>query len=275
MACLLFSGGLIAAEKAESAAEPLPWQMHKVRVIDAGRIETLHVAPGDYVEVGQLLVTLDNFRQKHQLEVAKVRAQDVSKIKEITAEVSLRESVLEDIRQKSRRRLATELDIKQAEAQFEGAQAKLLSAESARELAELDLEMAKHNYANRFLQSPAAGVVMTVEKEAGESVAAGLLLVTIAENENWKTQVTLTPEIAASLREGNMVPITLADGRRNIAKVARIIPGADGTLLAEMLIPNPNPNSAARPQEPEFHFSELNSPYAYQVPEASFTGDDN
>ncbi len=247
--------------KGKPAPPPVPLMepvaLEKIRAVDGGRIEAIHVSAGETVEADTTVVTLDHFRQKHLLEVAKVRAEDCSKLRETAADVANRKSILDELRQRARRRLASEEQVRQAEAQVEIAEAKRDAALSAQRLTELDLDMAKLNYENRFLRNLKAGVVLNVEKELGESVAGGMVILTLADTSGWKTRVPIPSDLAGVLRMGMLIPYTAGDGTQGMAWVSQILP--DG--LVELVIANNNPQSAAAPAVPEFRFSELRDSY--------------
>ncbi len=248
-----------APAEAPAASAP-PFQasrIEKIRAVDSGIIEMIHAAPGDYVEADTLLVTLDSYRQKHILEVAKLRTADQSRIRECLADIDIRESTLETIRQRLRRRAATDQDLRQGEAQLDSAKAKLEAAQTNAKLAELDLKLAEINYENRFLKTPIAGIVATVEKEKGETVAAGAEMVTVADSAELKVCLPVSAAWAAKLAPGMVVPVRMADGMRELVRVARLLPGTGGNSIVELLVKNPEPTKIQDPGKIDFLFSEI------------------
>lgn len=234
-------GLLVAAGQVPDAliARAAPHQVEHVASAEAGLIVSLRVQAGAEVRKGQIVAVLDNDRQKHLLDVAKIKAEDLSAIKTAEAEVSFRQAALDEMRYKERRRLAMDYQVRQAEAQLKIAQARLETAHKNKKLAELDLANARQNLERRTLRSPLNGVVVKVAKTSGEMVSAGTAVATVADPSRLRLDLSLSEKAAAALKVGQIVPLQTADGRSLLGEIASILPGQDGARVVQVVAENP------------------------------------
>jgi multidrug efflux pump subunit AcrA (membrane-fusion protein) len=251
--------------KTEKSAGSAPSEfviVEEVIAIDPGRMDEVRVKPGDIVKKGDKLGNLDYRRQWYALEVAKVRANDKSKIKELEAEVSLNTSILNQHREGLRRRQFSNHHVAQSEARLGGSQAKLDSAKANQQLQEIALAEAQRAYDDRFFFSPINGVVLTVEKKKNENVAASNVVFTIGDNSSWVLRREVSPETAASLFVGRSLPFFSAGSDvARIGRVTNIVPQDNGQHVVEMTVPNSTPiTETAPPQFEEPKFLPQNTP---------------
>jgi len=255
-ACLALSTGTSLANDDNQGTEHKvdTWETIRIRTLENGNIESIHIQKGNHVSQGSPLVTLDHFNQKHQLETAIIRANDTSRLDSARTNFELREAILEDTRAKARRRNASELDVLQAQAQADNARSNVEAAEAADELAKLSVKAAEHNYRQRFISSPTAGVVKEVHVEPGQSVRSGEVLITLAESTSWRTVTAVPAEFASHVKTGMQIPATLADGTKQRAEIVKLIPGKNGQMMAEMQVRNDDSRKLPDTENVQFQF---------------------
>jgi len=79
-----------------------------------------------------------------------------------------------------------------------------------------------------LLRAPADGVVSRKMAKTGETVAAGMPILTIAQQGQWWVEVFVDESVAGGIQRGDTVQVEFPSlGKRVNAKVARILPAAD------------------------------------------------
>jgi HlyD family secretion protein len=79
-----------------------------------------------------------------------------------------------------------------------------------------------------LLRAPADGVVSRKMAETGETVAAGMPILTIAQQGQWWVEVFVDESVAGGIQRGDTVQVEFPSlGKRVDAKVTRILPAAD------------------------------------------------
>jgi biotin carboxyl carrier protein len=254
------------APKAEEPSAPsVDYHLvEQVVSVDQGRMHEILVRPGQQVKKGDQLGSLDYRRQWFHLERAKVQARDQSKIRELEAEVSLNSSVLDEQRERLRRRQVNEHTVKQSEARLQASRAKLDAARTAQALQSLALQEAQMAYDDRFFFSPIDGVVISIHKEKHENVAAGQLVFVIGDHSSWVVRSTVSAEVAASLFVGKTQQLLRQDSTiPRFGLIRGIIPQDDGRFLVETTVPNSTPATQTNPpqfEEPKFSPEPQDSP---------------
>jgi multidrug efflux pump subunit AcrA (membrane-fusion protein) len=251
--------GKAPPEKGEKQEEPpgaTYLVIEEVIAVDPGRMHEIKVKPGDVVKQGQLLGSLDYRRQWYALEVAKVRAYDRSKVREMQAEVSMNSAILSDHRERLRRRQVSEHAVAQSEARLSASNAKLESARAAQRLSELALEETQRAYDDRFFFAPINGVVISVAKNKHENVGAGNVVFTIGDNSSWVLKREVSPETAAQLFIGRTMPMFHAGSDvARLGRITNIFRQENGQHMVEMSVPNQQPTTQTAPpqfEEPKF-----------------------
>lgn len=238
--------------------------VEEVIAVDPGRVREIKVRPGDIVKQGTLLGSLDYHKQWFSLETAKIRAGDRSKIKEMEAEVSLKSSVLDDHRERFRRRQVNEHAVTQSEASLKVSMAKLEAAKADQALKELAMEEAQRAYDDRFFFAPINGVVLSVEHKKNDNIGAGTVVFRIGDNSSWVLRQAVSPETAASLFVGRTIPLfTAGSDIARLGRITNIIRQDDGQHIVEFTVPNSMASSQTAPpqfEEPEIPAAETPAP---------------
>jgi RND family efflux transporter MFP subunit len=180
-----------------------------------GRMEKRLVDVGDHVREGQILATLDEKDLRYELESAQA---------ELRAAHSNREQTVTDERRYLK--LLSEHVVSQSEYDL-----KHLSADEARGRLEradraVKLAVSKLDYAK--LASSADGVVTKVSAEAGQVVAEGQSVVTLARNGALEALVDIPERRIQAIKEANAeVSLWSSQDVRYQAKLREISPAAD------------------------------------------------
>jgi membrane fusion protein, multidrug efflux system len=182
----------------------------------AGKIARRLVEVGDRVEPGQALAELEP--QDLSLQVDASRAQrDAAR-----SELELAQS--EFARQQSLR----ERGLASGSA-FDTAQARLQAAQARAEAAGAQLEVSRNQAGYAVLRAPAAGVIAQRLAEAGQVVAAGQAVFTLAEEGDLEVAIALPEHAIATVAAGQHVRVQLwsQPDRLLPGRVREIAPAAD------------------------------------------------
>ena len=180
-----------------------------------GRMEKRLVDVGDHVREGQILATLDEKDLRYELESAQaeLRAAHSNKEQTVTDERRYLKLLSEHVVSQS------EYDLKHLSA--DEARSRLEKADRAVKLAASKLDYAK-------LASSADGVVTKVSAEAGQVVAEGQSVVTLARNGALEALVDIPERRIQAIKEANAeVSLWSSQDVRYQAKLREISPAAD------------------------------------------------
>ncbi|HOX26220.1 MAG TPA: efflux RND transporter periplasmic adaptor subunit [Candidatus Krumholzibacteria bacterium] len=181
----------------------------------AGRVRTVAVEEGDWVEAGQVLAELENDRQRVDLRRAELN--------------------LEDQRRKLSRteKMLTGELISQEE--FDAIQVAHDQAEAERDLARIALE-------ETFVKAPFAGQITVRNVVAGQQVQAGQEAYTVADFTPMRVRVHLPEPVVVKIRVGEDVILeSEGTGTELVAAVERISPVVDpgtGTVVVTLRLPD-------------------------------------
>jgi len=197
--CSLGAGGIQAAEyEAE-----LDWGKRVVLSTPvSGPVVEVNVRPGEKVEAGQVLLSLDPrpFRQKVRQARAQMDALAPDR-EEARREVERAEELYD-------RTVLSDVELEQTRIAFARLDGRYRQAQTAHELASLDLEYSR-------VKAPFPGVVLALHAAPGETVVAterAPALVEIGEVSSMTAVAELTPEQAAGVALGQSGTV-IVDGR--------------------------------------------------------------
>lgn len=98
----------------------------------------------------------------------------------------------------------------EAETQIDGAQAAVRQAQAQVDVAEADLQAAQTTLARRTLHAPFAGTLADITVKAGQTVAAGMPAVILADFDTWRVESSdLTELDVVKIEEGQTVDISV------------------------------------------------------------------
>lgn len=97
-----------------------------------------------------------------------------------------------------------------------------------REANQAQVEEARAYQKQTMLRAPVDGVVSRKMAEAGETIAAGMPILTIAQDGEWWVEVFVDESVGGGVQRGEKVQVEFpALGKRVSARVTRILPAAD------------------------------------------------
>lgn len=182
-----------------------------------GIIKEIQVKEGDQVKKGQILIQLDDFKQRQQLAIDQNLLKSIElklqnareeilpnlkeKLKEAELNLQQAKSLLDRYRQVEAAGGVTRSDLDKAEKEFEKAQARfnqakteldnfeksglLASLQNELEIARSRLELAQRNLEETVLKAPFDGKVIKIDVQVGERVTAGRRVLTMIEDKKW------------------------------------------------------------------------------------------
>lgn len=152
----------------------------------AGRIETRPVEPGDTVQAGDVLATLDRVSLMQDVAAAEAA------LRAAQAQAELAEQTLARVDELARREVAPTSQLEAATANRDSAAAALVAAQA-------DLDRARDAAENGILVAPEAGVVIAVNAAPGATVGAGAPVVTLATDAGREAVIDVPSDMLAIL----------------------------------------------------------------------------
>lgn len=211
-----------------------------------GKVHSLAVEPGQRVEAGQLLVSLDDAVQRHMVELARNRAEDDTQIRSAEKTFELREAEYRDIIEAYQRDSASESDVRTRRLQRDLAEINVEAEHRRAAEAALTLAREEARLAEMHLLSPIEGVVAEIHKRPGETVDELTTVVTLVAPDPLWFEVNLPTEIARRLSIGDEAAVKWQDIADAPEVTGRVIykspisnPGAR-RILVRVELPNRN-----------------------------------
>jgi membrane fusion protein (multidrug efflux system) len=204
---------LTATEAVPASVEARETTIVAARLL--GRVDSISVRAGDYVEAGQVLV---------RLEQAELEAR-VGQAEEGVRSVRAR---LTEARQNLAR--AEELRERQliAQADLDAAQANALALEADLAAAQQSLSEAKTALSYTEIRSPLAGRIVDRFAEPGDTVSPGQKILSLYNPFSLRIEAWVRESLALTLEEGQSLAVEIpALGRRVEARIEEIVPAAD------------------------------------------------
>lgn len=164
---IVFTGNAAAATL-ESFLEP-----HKqVDIVPVYRdiVREVHVAEGDHVKVGQLMVTLDLAVLNAQHNTAKILASNRGQLDSAKIIVAMRRAQLENLKRLESTGHVRPKELEKSGADLAIAEADLLTARESRKIRLAELKQIEAQIEVKKIRSPIDGVVLRVFKTEGELV---------------------------------------------------------------------------------------------------------
>lgn len=173
-----------------------PFKTVEVGAQVSGQLKKLHVATGDSVEKGQLLVEIDPVLQENSLKEAEAKVESLDAQKR-SKQAMLRQYEADYRRQ--RQMVAQEAsaisDMEAAQAQLESTRADIASLDAQINSAEISVDTAKANLGYTRITAPMDGVVLSINIEEGQTVISTQTATTILTLANLET-ITVRAKIS-------------------------------------------------------------------------------
>ena len=211
---------------------------------EEGVIDSILVARGDTVAIGQPLVELDAEVEQATVDLAEARAQMVAELQERREEVNLARRELERIDNLFEKKAISFTEKDRAETETRSARLRLQQTQQRQRVARLELERARKVLERRTLHSPVAGIVIERLLSPGESVENATIL-RIAEVDPLKIAVILPVERFGAVQAGQKADISpqFPGARPEIATVSvvdAVVDSASDTFRVQLKLANPD-----------------------------------
>ncbi len=161
-------GGVHAAEL-EAFIEP--YQRVDVPAAEIGIVETIVVREGDVVAKHQLLAKLDDRVLQASMDLAETASRATGSLLAAEADLFIRSQQRDSYQSLLANGNATDRELQRSEGEHKQASARKQSALEDIEVRRLELERVKAQIAQRRIESPINGVVVSITKEVGEYVS--------------------------------------------------------------------------------------------------------
>ena len=171
-------GGLVAGWALSAAAADFdcmiePAQVVEVRSPVVGLIERVHVARGQSIRRGELLVTIESSLEISAEQTARYKAQTVGSVQQAQAKVEVTRAKARRLQELFDEEFVSGQARDDAQAEYQQAQSELLTAQENNRMAQLEHQQAKDQVQRRVLRSPFDGVVVEQYLYPGSLVDTG------------------------------------------------------------------------------------------------------
>ena len=242
---LLLTSAAARAEDVECLIEAA--QTVELRSPVVGLLEQVHVRRGDTVRAGQLLVTIESSLELSALATANYKAQAQGALQLARQKVSATGEKSQRLNSLFAEDFVSAQARDDAHAEWQLAQAELVTAEEAQQLARLEQRQAQDQLARRQLRSPFNGVVVDQYLYPGAVVDAGegkKPILKLAQTDPLAVQAVLPFRLFAQVKPGQPVQVLPEQpyGREiaaTIRTVDRVIDAASATFGVVAELANP------------------------------------
>lgn len=210
-----------------------------------GLIELVHVARGDLVQKGQVLVTLESGPERAALALALERSAMRGALKASESRLDFAARKEERSAELFKQNFVSLGALDEARTQRELAEAELRESQENLRLAELEVVRADEQFKLRTIRSPFNGVVVDKFLSNGEFATANVKqpILKLAEVNPLHVEVVLPAALFGKVRRGHRgrVMPEAPGGQYDavVSVVDRTIDGASGTFGVRLELPNP------------------------------------
>jgi RND family efflux transporter MFP subunit len=248
LALLVVSAALVLpgwAQAAEFIGIVHPQRDLRLSVHVAGVVEQVLVQVGQRVAAGQVILRQEARLQTGERERRRIVLADTSELRSVEQRGQMIAGLVRDAEALYERAGTVSRDeVVKLRLELEAAsgRAEQLREAEKRERAELDL--AEREVALRELRAPIAGVVTSVERQAGEWAAPGEALVRLVDETVCELRVNVSPGAARKLSAGAAVPVRLDDSavpgpvNGRVIYVAPVVDAASALVEVRVQIAN-------------------------------------
>ena len=219
----------------------------------SGKISTVHVQNGSYVEEGDPIVSIEDNQYREQVQQARANLKiNEARLKQARARYNELEAQYRRTKQLNDRELSSELEIETLQAQMSSAEADVELAKAQLEQAQSNLEEQKDQLSKTVIKAPISGTVGQRNAETGMQVNSSTQLFTIGDLDNLRVEVVLTDQMLDNIEVGQTVRIytgsTINKNNFIEAELSRISPFLNNvTRSTEGEIDVSNSNNKLRP----------------------------
>lgn len=220
-----------------------PYRHVDVPAAEIGVIHSIVVNEGDNVAKSQLVAQLDDEVLRNSLEIARTAKDASGSLKAALSELKARQRQLANYQTLRDKDNATERELQRAETAVELAVAKVQVVRDELEVRRMEFERTKAQLRKRQILSPLDGIVIEINKEAGEFVSPNdPVVLSIVELSRLKAVFSVPHEAVSQLKVGDTAIVRV--GAKNVradAVIQFISPTADpqsGTVRVKLSISN-------------------------------------
>ena len=221
------ASGKVQAEKVEAFTEP--YKRIAVPASEIGVIAVLNVAEGDEVRAGQLLGRLDDAVLRSSLAVAEAAKQATGSLQNAESDVEMRRRHLDSYRSLSEQGNATTRELLRSQTELQQSLARLQSVREELTVRKLEYKRVEQQIGQRQIASPIDGVVVMMEKEAGEFVSpTDPVVLHVVQLNRLKAVFSVPRPGATGLEVGQVITLAIGyDGQTCEGKIEFVSPVTD------------------------------------------------
>lgn len=216
-------------------------------VTHAGRIISVRVVDGDYLQPGDPIAEQDGSVLDARMEQLRLEASSMVEIEASEAELAQREQDLKKIKQAHEKGAATDLELERAELEVVISRYRVKAAEEKRDMAGLKLKEAEAERKQYYLNSSVSGRVENLRLVEGESPRPNEPVMTLVNVDPLWIEVPLPLSEADTLSRDSEVTIRFPDGttgKATVLFVSSLADPASETLPVRLTMPNPEKRRA-------------------------------
>lgn len=209
-----------------------------------GRIGAQLIQPGDRIKKDQPLFRLDDAVQRQNVAMAKLSAEDESKLRLAKTSLTYREEDLRITQDSLSRGGAAEADLREATFRRDSAVLELAQAQHEHALNQATLDRERAQLDQMAIISPIDATVLELKKRPGETVEEGGVVVTIVNTDVLWLDVNLPTADALALKLGQGASVLwddLPNQQPMAGKIIFISPYGHGgarQIVARVEVPN-------------------------------------
>jgi RND family efflux transporter MFP subunit len=221
-----------------------PFRTLKVAADETGTIAEVLVQEGEQVKAGQALARLNSDVHEAMLAVAAQSMKAEGRIRSAQADLQLRQSRLDKLRDILSEGFARQEEVDRATSEVDIAQANIHAAKEDMATKKLEHQKILVQLQRRTIVAPIDGTVTILHKDKGEYVAPNTPeIVTLVQLDKLLANFTLNGNQVAALQTGNELPIIFSEGndqRGTIDFISPVMDAESGTVLIKIKIDNSN-----------------------------------
>lgn len=220
----------------------LPKQEAQLGTSVAGVIKTIYVDRGDHVTENQVLLHMHSDIEHAELAVTQARAQAIAAINAAEANVRLTENRFKRLEDLHKRKLVSEQDFDQAEAELELAKQQLIQSREQLTIFDREVLLGRARINQREIRAPFSGVIIDRMAEPGERIEHHPVL-RLASINQLKVELVLPGASFGSIKPNDKVTVYpelqgLAPVETLVTLVDPIIDPASNTFRVRLLLDN-------------------------------------
>lgn len=222
-----------------------PDEVIRVSTPVAGIVAEVMVDRGDQVSKGQIIARLDTRIEEIEVEIAQVRADDVTEIAALQARIEFLQSQAERNETLARSNAVSKTAAREARLESDLALRELDQARLAKQLAGLDLLSAEARLEQKIVRSPVDGVVVERLLNPGEYRDGQAHIATVAKMDTLRVEAFVPISYYRDLSHGQPVSILPEPPLdvfhpATITVIDQVFDAATATVGVRMDLPNPD-----------------------------------